>query len=602
MFFDLTDEEKKNFKEKIDILIKFGDEFTSLAGDNYSIENAINSVIRNKFTFKEIMSDEIANLKFKNSELEKNIYQFDSNKLKRYLMNYNSFNTKTLTDNDKKDIIQYFQDNYLNNMKSIDNDTFSVLFSLSGYSADFLIYCMKTKKITIQYMPNVITYINNMMATSNNLNEIIDILKDSYPEYDGYPIVILNPNIESAEKIKIIKKTYIQKNLNHYSRYIRNNIKDMNDLDAFIEATVLQNNHVKNKSDGVINITRRIIVGMCTDYYKFNLESKLHATEFLNKYKKYYDGTALRSLYSYSANYSQTGEIEDLITTLYKDSPIVDRLNLAAACPKADFLISSNYDALYTDPNSTPEIKDSLIKFYTSKSIANNGTDLLKIYKNIITTFSSEETQLEILDKSFEIFKPKIQNYDIIAEADSYGSYGGINFVDSLKDMIKFLPKNYIESSFNIHKDSLLSFNTFHHNSSDLGGSLFIYYYFTALNNLLTSHLTNIDKHDLAVLCFNKYLNTYYNDDNSSESLNALSKIINEKNYSSYSLNNFANREGITKNFTISDYLKDYLLKSVKDLSSTCMNLVDENDKDKFIKINNNIDELTTNLEILNNL
>jgi len=69
--------------------------------------------------------------------------------------------------------------------------------------------------------------------------EFIDMIKKQVPDYKGFPLIIMNQNIEQEEKIKALKLVYIQKDFPQYKRFFRKNLTNLMDLDSFIEAVVI---------------------------------------------------------------------------------------------------------------------------------------------------------------------------------------------------------------------------------------------------------------------------------------------------------------------------------------------------------------------------
>jgi hypothetical protein len=109
------------------------------------------------------------------------------------------------------------------------------------------------------------------------------------PNYSGYPLVIINSKVSREDKIEFIKQTYKQKDVHKYTNFLRASITDLNDMDDFIEATIIQNNRVSEKGNNIQDLFQRIFIGMRGDYYNLeeNISNFKNAESFFKKYSKY---------------------------------------------------------------------------------------------------------------------------------------------------------------------------------------------------------------------------------------------------------------------------------------------------------------------------
>jgi hypothetical protein len=84
-------------------------------------------------------------------------------------------------------------------------------------------------------------FIDNLVISAKltDTKEFIDMIKKQVPDYKGFPLIIMNQNIEQEEKIKALKLVYIQKDFPQYKRFFRKNLTNLMDLDSFIEAVVI---------------------------------------------------------------------------------------------------------------------------------------------------------------------------------------------------------------------------------------------------------------------------------------------------------------------------------------------------------------------------
>ena len=130
--------------------------------------------------------------------------------------------------------------------------------------------------------------LDDVMSTANftTIKRFHASLVKEIPDYSGYPLVILNKNVSRENKIEFIKETYRQKDVHKYTKFIRDNIVDLNDLDDFIEATIIQNKRITEKSANIQDLFQRVFIGMRGEY--FNPEEKLNklknSEQFFVKY------------------------------------------------------------------------------------------------------------------------------------------------------------------------------------------------------------------------------------------------------------------------------------------------------------------------------
>lgn len=106
------------------------------------------------------------------------------------------------------------------------------------------------------------------------------------PNFKSYPLIILNENIEKDTRVKILKNKYKQKDLASYIKEIEKSVKSLEVVDDFIEATVLQNNRVKEKEAGIVKIMKYLFIGDGSTYFRSNKYTNIY--KFAFKYKKYF--------------------------------------------------------------------------------------------------------------------------------------------------------------------------------------------------------------------------------------------------------------------------------------------------------------------------
>ena len=156
----------------------------------------------------------------------------------------------------------------------------------------------------------------------DDIKKTIEMIKKNNPLYMNFPLVIMNPNISIDDKISAVKSTYRQKDLPKYLKYFRSKLTDLNDLDAFIEATILQNNRVKEKDSNIVYLFKTIFIpgnGARIDYASFkNLD--VFAKKYLPGY--FLNPQFIEKLYANAVNletceYWRKDEYHKLIRNIF---------------------------------------------------------------------------------------------------------------------------------------------------------------------------------------------------------------------------------------------------------------------------------------------
>ena len=167
--------------------------------------------------------------------------------------------------------------------------------------------------------------------------EDIELIRDTFKKhptlskvYANYPLVITNKNLERKDKIEIIKKNYRKKDLNKYTDVIREFLTNFNDLDDFIEATILQNNRVRKEEAGFIDLIRRVFIGMRGEYFHVTdkIESCSNRKEFVTKYREYFTTENVTKLVG-SSSYNSQRNVVAFFKVLFKDQPFKYKMRVA---------------------------------------------------------------------------------------------------------------------------------------------------------------------------------------------------------------------------------------------------------------------------------
>lgn len=246
--------------------------------------------IYNKYTFKEIISDDFLNNfypyaknytgsellsifrshKYDNYSAEESIYLF--NKILDALVN--EYSSKS-----------YITDGYtyvIDLLKKVANNNIDYSIIIKNIFEKKLFKAMKLKG------ENISNFIDEIISKSkfDNAEEMIKLIQEQVPDYRSFPLIIMNENITREEKLKALKLVYRQKDFPQYKSFFRSNLVDLNDLDAFIEATIIQNNRVKEKEANIIKLFKDIFVnGDTSAIFRKTLK---HEKEFSIKYSEYF--------------------------------------------------------------------------------------------------------------------------------------------------------------------------------------------------------------------------------------------------------------------------------------------------------------------------
>lgn len=197
------------------------------------------------------------------------------------------------------------------------------------------------------------------------------------PAFKGYPLIIMNENIDRDARIKILKSKYKQKDLPSYIKEIEKNATNLNVVDDFIEATVIQNNRVVKKDVGIITVMKYIFVG--DGSVTINRRCNSNIVEFSRKYKHYFmDPSFVSTFYSICLDFH--------VSSYYRNRNFMNFLSdiiLADCSAKECIVILSNF-AKYT--NTYESISDLILKFYINDETKDEAIFCLNTIINSIVS------------------------------------------------------------------------------------------------------------------------------------------------------------------------------------------------------------------------
>lgn len=118
-----------------------------------------------------------------------------------------------------------------------------------------------------------------------NPEEFIKVVQKTFPEYRNFPLIVINKNISDENKEKIIKASFRQKDLPGYKAYFRKNLSDLNSLKIFINATIINNNRVREKEQNLIDIIKDIFISG----ERINSNDIFNRISFATEFKDYFN-------------------------------------------------------------------------------------------------------------------------------------------------------------------------------------------------------------------------------------------------------------------------------------------------------------------------
>lgn len=204
---------------------------------------------------------------------------------------------------------------------------------------------------------------------------------ESLSDYNNYPLVIINENISRSEKIEIIKSNYRQKDIHKYTNIIKTKIKDLNNLDDFIEATIIQNNRIKNKSNNITDLIKRVFLGIRGDWSIKDPDEYKNFDEFFEKYLKYLSEENFDTLVISAG----TGSYKkyELLTKMFKSLDFYKKLEIANKSNYFGSQLLGNINDIKYEELSQRE-KEKFAKFISnefrpSRSFKENSDKYMKI-------------------------------------------------------------------------------------------------------------------------------------------------------------------------------------------------------------------------------
>ena len=381
----LTEEENIKFNEKVAAYSKFLEIF----GDRIISFRSV----ANKFTPKEILSEEM-NASAKNIGAPENIFD------RIYTVSYNSgkyINDARATGIVTEETMTNLFDTILENSKDSLCVTEYTFWELFGKGKDIFYKIINNKKTHLFEQKNIINMIDNTIANDEFDDDFVTKVLEAFPSYNGFILTLTNPNVPYERKYNTLKKSFKQKYFNDYVCQLSKNMTDLNDLDTFIDITIINNNRIREKTKNIWNVFRRIFIGtkLVGVSYKNDLKNK---KAFFDKYSKIITPAILAELVEdMYTDYSINNNMSSLISDMYGELDLNDRLDL---CISNDYMFRSiipqSTKSLFLN-HTEPEIRNKVLKLSTKRDGNGGLSSLVNIFSKDIIPFLNEHHDPSVL-------------------------------------------------------------------------------------------------------------------------------------------------------------------------------------------------------------
>jgi hypothetical protein len=572
-----------NFNEKIDLLKKVKESFQSAVNisfdgiTNYlNVEDVISTDFETKFLGIFTTLD-------KSSE-EMFIATLEDN------YSYRSFGSSLFgrfredSDACKKIIDKYFE--YALKTEKFDLVRLSFLKGNEDYISQKLLNDKRLLElINKNDSDNVISKIwDKTLVTSDSktIYSLIQLLEETNSTYTNLPLIILNQNLSSDQKVEIIKKTYKQKDQNKYIMFMKDNIINLNDLDTFIEATIIQNNRVKEKDRGVVDILRRIFVGIRGNNSTVNFDKFTNFKEFSSKYRSYFTTRVCNSFLDSDTSYYVRRNARSFLVEMFKDLPFEEKIKIATDVKDFGEYLFEDHRSLLQESKGKPT--EELVLKYIVKQKG-------------ISQITSKLDESEVADyiNRFPALIPYAKDIFRLDQRNSW-RYSDNEDVSRLSKIVKKLNKNVIENpSFSFFTNESRGYQFFgfdpNDNSSYNNANNFLGFNNKTMN-MVNSVLSDSDTKDyLKDYLYNTILKSYADESFiASDMLTVLIAALNSNNTVSELLSK-ANNPSLRQ----SDVFQEVLFKPV-------LAVFDKFFPDQYPTVKENLSSLETNLKIIINI
>jgi hypothetical protein len=357
-----------------------------------------------------------------------------------YLENYESEHNilKRFNKEERKKII----DKYIEISIDVGFNTISRLKIIDG-NEDYLLEKLIEKEMLKKILSSD-DFINKMMdaamvkSSYDIIIRLYNYCNNNKLNYQNFPLVMMNGKIPQKEKIKILKETYKVKDVIKYTSFIKENITDLEDLDSFIEATIIQSNRIKEKDRAVVDLIRRVFIGIRGDNSSIDYSKFKNSQEFYSKYRTYITDSTILNFTNDSVSYYTRSNSVKMISEFFKKSDFETKIRIS----KLDKSIG---DKLIGEAKDIPEdLKGDKEKekMFIDYMLTRNG------FETFYLNFGMEKT-IEICNKYPEIVSGYISKS--ISISKKYNSWSTMQINDVISLILQF-PNSIIQ-----HKDFRIS-------------------------------------------------------------------------------------------------------------------------------------------------
>jgi hypothetical protein len=312
----------KTLKEKIEIIKEVNKVFGRV-----SVEFDLSNIV------KTLSIDEVLSSEFE----EKLLSEFnmrDQTPASRFISFLEEYKTKysfrDISEESKEKIIdKYIKLASENDDIKINPRDFKLLENKEDY---FIASILKSKSFNVMMKSSsdINRLLDNTMINSDSetIMSLFDHLTKTNFDYTNYPLVILNKNLDQEQKISIIKQTYKQKDLNKYTMFMKEKLVDLNDLDSFIEATIIRNNRVKEKSNSIVDLLRRLFIGIRGNNNSVNYSDYQNSKTFFKKYREYFTSNVIKNLTSDNSYYINRNTVR-FLSEIFRYSTFDEKIKVS---------------------------------------------------------------------------------------------------------------------------------------------------------------------------------------------------------------------------------------------------------------------------------
>ena len=468
----------------------------------------------------------------------------------------------------------------------------------------------KALKIQSSYIND---FLDGIMANGKfkNAIELIRVIQEQIPDYKSFPLIVMNENLDKESKIAALKLVYKQKDLPSYKMYFREKLKNLNDLDCFIEATIMQKNRVKEKDDNLIRLIKDIFIsGDYHSYCDIDRKGFIGIEEFSQKYsKKLSEPIFIRRLYNETVKsmstliYERREQYEAFLRLVFSSVDPLTKIKALQQCPELSSLGSTfSRDFRNSFVGGDYDTAKEILKVFVTWSENDVDTLMNKVGEELFSAVIDKFKDDGALDRYFENFniislgkgiKNPSRNTKIISKIDASGMISllkediidRVNFLDENTLLSFGFPYEEISALFNSKNKSgyYASYNTFPSIKTEM--QQFIY----ALKYISESSSTT-DEYMIKII--NKFFKVFESSEKTEITIQSFMNLNNDSDTKSFgSWNN--------KSRTIDEV--SYLMEYFKDVAINFYDRIIKNDssfverKENFISNIENVSD-TINL------